>query len=470
MHECRQSLASGQKSQHSGYSASPSSSPHRQRRPHLLPALNISKAIDWFIPLAVRAEPESYRRARVLVGATLLMVAIAIVVRVVRTFSEQGDPNLAVLIPGIVLTGSAPFVLRWTGRVRLAAVIPVVVLVGVAPFATLQTGGLEAPVLVGITVVPVLSTFLLGARLGVACTVVVILELSVLAVLHARGYQFTQRIDPDKRYLFELSLATVAMIMTTVLTWIYERERSAVEDKLRREIVERRRAEQAKDDFVAIVSHELRTPLTAIRGAVELLDHGVYGHFDQPVSDLLAITVRNARSLSLLVDDLLDIRAIEEGKLSVSMTRVSLVPMARDVVNANRALAVTYETEFCLTTNDESVQVLGDPRRLQQVLTNLLSNAAKYTRPGTAVEVAIDRRSDHVRIAITDHGLGIPVAFRKRIFARFAQADVSSTREKRGTGLGLHITRALVEAHDGTIDFDTQDGEGTTFYVELPLY
>ena len=431
--------------------------------------MTISKAIDWFIPPALRAEPELYRRARVLVGAALFLVGLATVVRVVRAYSGQGDPNRAMIIPAVAVIAAAPLLLKWTGRLRLAGAIQVLVPIVVAPMVALQTGGLEAPVLVACAMLPVLATFLLGARIGALCAVVLILELVALVVLHVQDYPFAQRISPDKRYLFEFSLATAAIVITTFLTWLYEHERRSVEAKLRREIAERRRAERAKDDFVAIVSHELRTPLTAIRGAVEMLEHGVYGRFDPPVSDLLEITARNARSLSLLVDDLLDMRAIEEGKLSISMSSVALVPMVREVVNNNRALAASHETEFCLKVDDESVRVYGDRRRLQQVFTNLLSNAAKFTRPGTLVEVAIEQRGDRARIAITDHGQGIPPAFQERVFSRFAQADVSTTRAQRGTGLGLHITRALVEAHDGTIDFHSRDGEGTTFYVELPV-
>lgn len=433
--------------------------------------MSLFKFIDWFIPPELRQKPEQHLRARVLISGVLFMISVALIVRLVRVSAAQGAPLSKIALPVILLGLSTPFILKWTGRLRLAGAIPILVLMAVLPFAVSQTGGPAAPAIpLAAALVPTLGTLLLGVRLGIVCTGILIAELVTIALLYKQGFSFDQRIDPDKMYIFQITIASVTALVISFLTWSYERARLAAEDKLRAEIRERRLAERAKDDFVATVSHELRTPLTAIRGAIELLENGVYGRFEQPVGDLLEITARNARSLSLLVDDLLDIRAIEEGKLSMKHSRLQLSSVVREAVTTNRALAESHSTEFCLRVTDDELYVSGDRRRLHQVMTNLLSNAAKFTQPGTSIEVAVERSGCDARISVSDRGAGIPANFQERVFTRFAQADTSTTRQHAGTGLGLHITRALIEAHGGSIYFETQEGVGTTFFVDLPIF
>lgn len=234
------------------------------------------------------------------------------------------------------------------------------------------------------------------------------------------------------------------------------------------DISDRKRAEMAQSEFISIVSHELRTPLTSLRGALGLLAAGVAEPLPPITSSLVDIAVRNSERLLALINDLLDIQQITSGKLQMSLRRIRLEPLILQALEENLGLATELGVAFSLVRSDAEVHVNADPVRFLQLLTNLLSNAAKFSPPQGIVEVFLDRQNGHAQISVRDHGPGIPEEFRSRVFASFAQADMSSTRARGGTGLGLSITKALVERMGGRIDFDTEIGRGTTFRVLLP--
>ena len=143
--------------------------------------------------------------------------------------------------------------------------------------------------------------------------------------------------------------------------------------------------------------------------------------------------------------------------------------LVNQAIEANRAFAAQFGVEFTVTDSAPATLVNVDADRLIQVLTNLLSNAAKFSSHGDAVDVRLSTRECAARIAITDHGAGIPLEFRDRVFQKFAQADSSDSRRKSGTGLGLSICRAIIDQMGGRIGFETEVGAGTTFYFELPV-
>ncbi len=235
-----------------------------------------------------------------------------------------------------------------------------------------------------------------------------------------------------------------------------------------RDIDERKKVEQMKNDFVSVVSHELRTPLTSIRGALGLLSGGVAGPLPENVRGLVDIAAGNSERLVRLINDILDIEKIESGKMGFQFESLELMPLLEQAIESNRAYSQSYGVDFRLARPLPGARVLADGDRLQQVLANLLSNAVKFSPRGTEVEVAATRQGDRVRVAVTDHGPGISPDFQARIFEKFAQADASSTRQKGGTGLGLSISKAIVERHGGEIWFETAPGEGATFFFELP--
>src|SRR6185369_6677324 len=225
-----------------------------------------------------------------------------------------------------------------------------------------------------------------------------------------------------------------------------------------RDIEEEKRIAQMKNDFVSVVSHELRTPLTSIRGSLGLIAGGVAGELPEKARALVEIASKSCERLVRLINDILDVEKIESGKMGFYFAPIELAPLLERALEDNRAYAEGYGVVLRITATAPGARVWGDPDRLLQVMTNLISNAVKFSPRGGTVEVTTARGSGDVRIAVTDHGRGIPPELRPRLFEKFAQADSSSTREKGGTGLGLSISRAIIERHHGRIGFTSEPG------------
>ena len=236
------------------------------------------------------------------------------------------------------------------------------------------------------------------------------------------------------------------------------------------DITRQMEAEQLKKEFTSTLSHELRTPLTSIIGSLQLINSGVLGNMDPEVAELTGVAERNGQRLLDLINDILDIEKIESGKLSLVPELVTLDELVGESLVLNKGFAERFQVRYEPRGTLLPVQVKADRKRLLQVMTNLLSNAAKFSPAGEAVEVTMEDLGARVRISVHDHGPGIPENFRARIFGRFAQADSSATRQKGGTGLGLAICKRLIEMMDGRIGFADRDGGGSVFYFELPKH
>lgn len=234
------------------------------------------------------------------------------------------------------------------------------------------------------------------------------------------------------------------------------------------DITELKRLERMQAEFVSTVSHELRTPLTSIRGSLGLLAGGGVGALPHAAKDLIDIARNNCERLVRLVNDILDAEKIETGKMSFSLKVLDLAELAEQSASANGGFAAAHGVSVRIGEMSRGARVLADGDRLNQVMANLLSNACKFTPPGSVVEVAVARRDGMVRVSVSDRGPGISEAFRARIFERFSQADSSSVRDRGGTGLGLAISRAIVGRLGGRIGFEPREGGGTTFFFELP--
>jgi PAS domain S-box-containing protein len=237
-----------------------------------------------------------------------------------------------------------------------------------------------------------------------------------------------------------------------------------------RDITERVKTERMKSEFISTVSHELRTPLTSIRGSLGLLAGGLAGELPAQVKSLIDIAHKNSERLIRLVNDILDMEKIEAGKMEFALAPTRLIPLLHQAIEGNRAYAEQFGVVYELSDALPDVDVNLDADRWQQVLSNLLSNAAKFSPAGDRVILSATGDGERVRITVSDHGSGIPAQFQSHIFEKFSQADSSDTRKKGGTGLGLSITKAIVEQMGGRIGFESQPDVLTTFWVEFPVW
>jgi PAS domain S-box-containing protein len=236
------------------------------------------------------------------------------------------------------------------------------------------------------------------------------------------------------------------------------------------DLTERHKVNRMKDEFISTVNHELRTPLTSIKGALGLVVGGVLDDHPDKKASAIALSYGNCQRLEVLINDLLDIGKIQYADVELKLQPLPVNALAEKALAMNQGYADKFGVQLCLVPCPGGPAfVLGDENRLLQVLSNLLSNACKYSPTGGDVVMSVLPENAQLRICVADSGAGIPLDFQGQVFERFTQADSSDTRRLGGTGLGLAITRAIVERHGGKIGFDSMPGQGTVFHVDLPV-
>ncbi|ESQ98718.1 sensor histidine kinase [Stutzerimonas chloritidismutans AW-1] len=233
------------------------------------------------------------------------------------------------------------------------------------------------------------------------------------------------------------------------------------------DITERKRIERLQREFISTVSHELRTPLTSITGALALICSNVMGEVPESMLELLDIAQQNSQRLGALIDDLLDMEKLHAGKMRFDMLEQPLPPLLELALRSNGSYAERHGVQLHLGACP-AVSVTVDAMRVQQVLSNLLSNAAKFSPAGEQVELSAQFSDGRVRVSVRDQGPGISDEFHARVFQKFAQADSSDSRQQGGTGLGLAISKELIEHMGGHIGFESEPGRGACFWFELP--
>jgi len=239
-----------------------------------------------------------------------------------------------------------------------------------------------------------------------------------------------------------------------------------------REVVARLKdLDRAKDDFVSTVSHELRTPMSSIIGSAEMLTDGMAGDLLPAQQRMLEVIARNGDRLLNLADDLLTLAAGDDGTWQQQLARVDLGEVAHESAGAVATMLASRHLDLRLELPDHPVHVLGDPGHLERAVTNLLTNAVKFTPDGGRIDVTVTRNEAErtACIAVADTGLGIPKDELENVFAKFFRSTVVQEQAIQGTGLGLPIVKTIVANHDGHIDVTSRAGAGTTFTISLPM-
>jgi PAS domain S-box-containing protein len=230
------------------------------------------------------------------------------------------------------------------------------------------------------------------------------------------------------------------------------------------------RATRVKDEFLATLSHELRTPLSAILGWTQVLLLSAETAPAEQIRRAIGVIDRNARAQVQLIDDLLDLSRMMTGKIRLDLHQISILNVVQAAVDSARPAAEAKDIRLQTALDSAPATVSADGGRLQQVIWNLLSNAIKFTPKGGRIHTVLQRVNSHIELSVSDTGIGIPAGFLPYVFDRFSQRDTSATRSFGGLGLGLAISKQLVELHGGTIKVASPgEGQGSTFVVELPL-
>ncbi|MEQ9695212.1 HAMP domain-containing sensor histidine kinase [Shimia sp. SDUM112013] len=282
------------------------------------------------------------------------------------------------------------------------------------------------------------------------------------------------QVRPPLRSELYLNLATAVFVLFFVLecSMIFLRLYQKGLDQYEELRIERDRANEMaelKSQFVSIVSHELRTPLTSIIGALGLMKTMDSAKNPEGFEKILGIAEKNGVRLSTLINDLLDLQKLESNQMRYALAPLDPLDVVQDSVEAISAHADGRGVKVKLAKSDRDLCINADYDRMTQVIDNLLSNAVKFSDAGDTVKASVKANADYAIISVQDEGIGIPAGSRDVVFGKFAQVDGSDHRAHEGTGLGLNIVKQIVEAHGGMVDFESELGVGTTFFVKLPL-
>jgi signal transduction histidine kinase len=427
--------------------------------------------LDRMIPAALHAEPEAQLRSRVLIASCLGVAALALASLLVRMATIPFDRGAAVALVAIATILALPWVQRHYRSYRLAGGIFVAILLVVLPAFHLLLGVFPAPALVLFPILPLLQTFFLGGRSGLSTAVV--LALTILALRLGLPPPGPEAITALSWTFMALAMGT--SLMVAVVAFAFERARVGSQARLLaaniafEEAHARAEAEnRSKTEFLRHVSHELRTPLNSILGYGELVqealaDEGNLAH----AADLDKIRDASQQLLAL-INDLLDISRIEAGAVDLEFTEVTPIRLLEQVRDTVLPLLSANHNTLEFVVAPDLPPLITDEQRLRQVLLNLLSNAGKFTDRGQIV-VTAETTADALLLRVRDSGVGMTPEQCARLFEPFAQVHASLALRRQGTGLGLALSRRLVEQLGGTITVRSEPGHGSEFTIQLPL-
>jgi len=240
--------------------------------------------------------------------------------------------------------------------------------------------------------------------------------------------------------------------------------------QLRLKLKEMQYLDKAKDEFLSMVSHELRTPLTSLKGSLDILNYQSES-LNEAMKPMMNIAVRNADQLLVIVNDILDLAKMEAGKLEMHFTSVNLVELAQQSLqlNASYIERCTCQANLEVSNDIKCILVNADEQRLLQVISNFISNSAKFSSDKGQITISIDVQGDYAKLNVTDYGEGIAEEHQHKLFMKFQQLSDSEYQKLPGTGLGLNISKHIIDAHHGEIGFSSVPSKKTTFFFKLKI-
>ncbi len=258
----------------------------------------------------------------------------------------------------------------------------------------------------------------------------------------------------------------VPVFMTVAPILLHGKPVGAIE--VFRDITHDQEVDRMKSEFISIASHQLRTPLTAIKTYSHMLASGYKGNLSPQQQEFMDIILSSIDRMNELINTLLDISRIEEGMLTLANQLTPLDDLARELITELHSIAEAKDLHLKLTTSGSGFTVMTDPMLYKELLSNLISNAIKYTPAGGKIYIELHAKPKEAIINVRDNGYGIPAAQQQRVFTKFFRADNVVTKDTSGTGLGLYLVRRIADNLGGRVWFESQEGKGSSFFVSLP--
>ena len=261
--------------------------------------------------------------------------------------------------------------------------------------------------------------------------------------------------------LFVFVIIFGILLIRSVIKEVEQREKLEVLNKKLEEL------NRLKSEFLSFASHQVKAPMTIVKGFAQLIYEGAYGAIPDKVKETSKKIINSANKMIALVENLLDLRKIEEGKMEFNFTEVEINKLVSGTIEELRPMAQDKNLDLTFTGLANEIKIKADSQKLSQVFQNFIDNAIKYTDEGW-VKVKVEEKGNSVLISVSDSGRGLSRELRPHLFEQFSR-DSEMAKEIQGTGLGLYIAKQIVEAHHGKIWAESEgEGKGTTFYVEMP--